>query len=70
MQEITKELKKFLWQGGKSNGKKKFHLVSWEVVCNPKNCGGTGIRDPTRMNLALEAKIIWRIVTGEKGRWK
>ena len=40
------------------------------MVCNPKICGGTGIRDPTRMNLALGAKILWRIVSGENGWWK
>ena len=35
-----------------------------------KNCGGAGIRDPTMMNLALGAKILWRIVFGEKVWWK
>ena len=64
------EIRKFIWQGGKSNGTKKFHLVNWDVVCSPKNCGGIGIRDPARMNLALGAKILWRIVSCEKGWWK
>ena len=70
MQEITKEIRKFLWQGGKSNGSKQFHLVNWDIVCSLKNCGGAGIRDPTMMNLALGAKILWRIVSGEKTWWK
>ena len=70
MQKITKEIRKFLWQGGKSNGSKKFHLVNWDVVCSPKNCGGVGTRDPTVMNLALGVKILWRIVSREKVWWK
>ena len=40
------------------------------MVCIPKICGGLGIRHPARMNLALGAKILWRIVSGEKGWWK
>ena len=55
---------------GKSNGTKKIHLVNWDVVCSPKNYGGTGIRDMVRMNLALGSKIMWSIVSGEKGWWK
>ena len=70
MHEITKEIRKFLWQGGKPNGLKKFHLVNWDIVCSPKNCGGVGIRDLTMMNLALGAKILWIIVCRKKSQWK
>ena len=70
MQDITKEIRKFLWQGGKSNGSKKFHLVNWDIVCSPKNCGGAGIRDPTMINLAIGAKILWRIVSWGRAWWK
>ena len=55
---------------GKSNGTKIFHLVNWDVVCGQKIFGRTGIRDPTRMNLALGAKILRRIMSGDKGWWK
>ena len=40
------------------------------MVCSSKKCGGTGIRDLARINLALGAKIPWRIVSGEKVWWK
>ena len=30
--------------------------------------GAAGIQDPSKMNLALGAKILWRIVT-RKGTW-
>ena len=55
-----------MWQGGKSGNLKNFHLVNWETICRPKIYGGVGIRDPSKMNLALGAKILWRIVTGKK----
>ena len=65
MKEFTREIRKFMWQGGKSNILKKFHLVNWENLCKPKIYGGDGIRDPSKMNLSLRDKILWRIVTGE-----
>ena len=58
MKEFTKEIKRFMWQGGKSGSLKKFHLVNWETVCKPKVYGGASIRDPSKMNLALGAKIL------------
>ena len=70
IQDITKELKNFLWQGGKSNGTKKFHLVNWETVCRPKFCRGEGIKYLGTMNISLGAKILWRIVLGKKAWWK
>ena len=58
MKVVTKELRRFLCQGGKSSDQKIFHLVNWSTVCTPKNCGGGGIRDPIKMNLDLGAKIL------------
>ena len=57
MKYITREIKRFLWQGGNQN-QSKFHLVNWNIVCTPKDCGGAGIRDSSKMNLALGAKIL------------
>jgi hypothetical protein len=63
---IKKELaiitRKFLWQGGKVNGK-KFHMFKWATTCAPKENGGLGIRDLEKINLALGAKVIWRVIT-------
>ena len=66
---ISKEIRKFLWQGGKVQ-RKKFHLVKWDTVKNPKCRGGLGIRDPKQMNKSLGAKLIWRLVTSDKEWWK
>ena len=54
---ICKEIRKFLWQEGKVQTK-KFHLVKWDTVKRTKNKGGLGIRDPEQMNKALGAKLI------------
>jgi hypothetical protein len=45
-------------------------MVNWAITCAPKENGGLGIRDPERINLALGAKLIWRVITGEKEWWK
>jgi hypothetical protein len=41
--------RKFLWQGGKSN-EKKISSCNWNVVKNPREHGGLGIRDLALMN--------------------
>ena len=66
---MSKEIRKFLWQGGKVQ-RKKFHLVKWDTVKNPKRRGGLGIRDLEQINKALGAKLIWRLVTSRKEWWK
>ena len=69
MNSISKEIKKFLWQGGKTQTK-KFHLINWDTVKKPKNQGGTGIRDPEHMGKAMGAKLVWRLISGRKEWWK
>ena len=66
---ICKEIRKFLWQGGKVQTK-KFHVVKWDTVKKAKNQGRLGIRDPEQMSKAMGAKMIWRLVTGRKAWWK
>ena len=63
------QLTKFLWQGGKRNGK-KFHLVNWHIVKLPKDQGGLAIKYLNLMNLAMGDKIVWILVTGEMEWWK
>ena len=69
MNNICKEIRKFLWQGGKVQTK-KFHLVKWDTVKKAKRHGGLGIRDPKQMSRAMGAKMVWRLVTGKKEWWK
>ena len=59
------EIKNFLWKGGKTQGR-KFNLVNWEAVIENKNSGGLGIRDLGKMNQAMGAKMVWRMILGGK----
>jgi hypothetical protein len=57
----------FLWQG--LNTGKKIALVSWDKLCQPKEQGGLGLRDPAIMNKVLSAKIWWRWLKKPKDLW-
>jgi hypothetical protein len=45
----------FLWHGHDPG--KKWALVSWEKVCNPKSLGGLGVWDPGRLNKIMGEKL-------------
>ena len=66
---ICKEIRKFLWQGGKTQTK-KFHLVKWDTIKRAKSQGGLGIRDLGLMSKAMGDKLIWKLITGKKEWWK
>ena len=70
MKDLDREIRRFMWQGGKIDSITKFHLVNWETAYKPKIHGGAGVRDPMKMNLALGAKILWRVVIEKDARWK
>jgi hypothetical protein len=55
--EIDRIRKIFFWYGrGDNSTRKKYHLVSWDVVCKSKSQGGLGVLDLKIMNTALLAK--------------
>eukprot|EP00253_Pinus_taeda_P020426 PITA_20426 len=68
-QKMERILRHFLWQGGKTN-KNKFNLVGWKNIIQTQEKGGLGIRSPKFLNLALGAKIVWRLITGPTTWWK
>ena len=35
------------------------------MVCRPKNSGGAGVKDLTAMNLAMGAKLICQLISGD-----
>ena len=57
MNNINIEIRKFLWEGGKTQSK-KFHLVNSTTIKDAKSKGGLGLRDPRRMNIAMGAKLV------------
>jgi hypothetical protein len=58
---------RFLWEEEK--GKKKYHLVGWDIVCLPKDQGGLGILNLNLMNISLLAKWLWNLFN-EDGVWQ
>jgi len=44
-------------------------LVSLDKLCQPKEHGGLGLRDPSIMNKVLSAKIWWRWLKIPKYLW-
>ncbi|CAL5397659.1 unnamed protein product [Camellia sinensis] len=57
----------FLW--GDTSDKKKVHLIKWDKVCRKKDYGGLGIRRARDHNLALIAKLGWKLVSDDNGLW-
>ena len=56
--KIERLQRDFLWSGVGEG--KRDHLVSWDVVCNPKVKKGLGFRKISLRNLALLGKWSWR----------
>lgn len=64
---IDKVCRDFLW--GDIEDHKKVHLVNWDEVCTPKNCGRLGIRKAEDFNQALLAKLAWQMTTNTSKPW-
>lgn len=47
----------FLW--GTTQTRKKFHLLNWKLVTQPKESGGLGIQQLRHKNNALLAILAW-----------
>jgi len=60
MEQISKLIRNFLWQGGKGN-ERKMHLANWDLVRRPIAEGGLQIQDPALVNLAMGGKLLWKM---------
>lgn len=54
---------------GSTNEKHKLHLVGWEKVIKPKEEGGLGIQVARAKNIALLAKLNWRMYHEKQVLW-
>ena len=59
VKHIEKLERDFPWNDGED--KRKFHLVNWAIICEPKKEGGLGIRPLKQLNHALLGKWLWRL---------
>lgn len=57
---IDKILKDFWW-GFSTHKVRNFTTPAWNDICLPKNLGGLGLRKMFKTNIALIAKLGWRI---------
>ncbi|GKV51770.1 hypothetical protein SLEP1_g58395 [Rubroshorea leprosula] len=64
---LDKIRRNFLWGG--MGERKKISWVNWERVCRKKECGGLGVKDLRRFNMALLGKWWGRLAKGEDGLW-
>lgn len=46
---------------GSTEDKRKLHLVSWGKIVKPKEEGGLGLQGARAKNIALVAKLNWRL---------
>ena len=51
----------FLW--GSLDHKRKLHMVGWKKITKPKKEGGLGLQSAKEKNIALLAKLNWRLHT-------
>ena len=56
--QIQSRLTRFIWSG--CNDKPSICLARWDLLANPKECGGWGIKDIGDFGRALNAKNLWR----------
>jgi hypothetical protein len=59
VKSIDKLRRAFIWTGSDEAGGEKCK-VAWINVCRPKELGGLGISDLTRVGVALRVRWVWR----------
>ena len=45
------------------------HMVSWDKVCRLKDLGGLGLYSTKARNIALLAKLNWRVMEDPNSLW-
>ena len=53
----------------KADGNRFFALKNWDAICKPKKFGGIGFRRFADFNLALIAKLGWKLLFDDNAIW-
>ncbi|XP_050273143.1 uncharacterized protein LOC126716155 [Quercus robur] len=65
--QVDKLIRYFLW--GSTEEKRRLHLVGWDKVTLPKELGGLGLHKMKDRNIALLAKLCWRLAYEKEAPW-
>lgn len=65
--KLDKNVRQCVW--GEIDGRRKIHLVAWDVLCRAKEQGYVGLKRAEAMNKSLIVKLAWRLLNHEDERW-
>lgn len=54
---------------GSSDSQRKWHLVSWGKICQPKEHGGVGFKNLKILNKAYIVKLAWQMINDPEKLW-
>ena len=66
-EKIDKVSRDFIW--GSTEDKRKLHLVGWGKIVKSKEEGGLGLQSARAKNIALVAKLNWRLYQEKEALW-
>eukprot|EP00253_Pinus_taeda_P006464 PITA_06464 len=66
LNKMEEYIRRFFWKGGKQN-ENKIPLISWDIISKPLWEGGLNFKNLCHQNVAMAAKIIWRIIAPNLG---
>uniref|UniRef100_A0A803Q8T8 Uncharacterized protein n=1 Tax=Cannabis sativa TaxID=3483 RepID=A0A803Q8T8_CANSA len=67
-EDLDRTVAKFWWIGNSERQRYRAYK-SWNEICQPKRCGGLGLRRFSEINLALLAKLGWMVLNGVDKPW-
>ncbi|KAH1063509.1 hypothetical protein J1N35_028496 [Gossypium stocksii] len=65
--EIESLVKQFIWET--SERRRKMSLVNWDTICQPKMCGGLGLRKLKDQNISFLMKLGFKLVSDKEAFW-
>lgn len=65
--KIEQLMRNFIW--GATDQQRKWHTVSWEAMCRPKDQGGLGLRRVHLFNKALLMRLAWNMMANPIALW-